>query len=83
VEGEGSVMFGVDGKYIRPEHVLSCFDNRNCPLLAGKPKLFFFQACRGGEFVALFFRYRQALASYDCPVVYSVFVVGEVNCSVL
>ena len=34
---------------------LSCFNSEKAPLLANKPKLFFFQACRGGECQSLNF----------------------------
>lgn len=29
--------------------VFEAFDNAHCPLLQNKPKMFFIQACRGGE----------------------------------
>ncbi len=29
------------------------FNNKNCPNLAGKPKLFFIQSCRDGIFKAI------------------------------
>jgi len=31
------------------EDIISRFNNRNCPALRGKPKIFFVQACRGKE----------------------------------
>ncbi|PAV87312.1 hypothetical protein WR25_09423 [Diploscapter pachys] len=34
---------------------LRCFNSEKAPLLANKPKLFFFQACRGGECQSLNF----------------------------
>ena len=46
--GERDVIYGVDGKTIS---VLELRDAvvYNCRTLVGKPKLFFFQACRGSE----------------------------------
>lgn len=32
--------------------VFRLFDNANCPSLQNKPKMFFIQACRGGEWLA-------------------------------
>ncbi|XP_062374523.1 caspase-8-like [Sardina pilchardus] len=43
---------GVEGydKAVLPIHdILSPFSGRRCPALAGKPKVFFIQACRGSE----------------------------------
>lgn len=31
------------------QEVFRLFDNANCPNLQNKPKMFFIQACRGGE----------------------------------
>ena len=32
------------------EDIVAAFDNENWKLMAGKPKIFLFQMCRGGEF---------------------------------
>jgi hypothetical protein len=48
--GEYDELIGVDGGKIDTHNFLSCFNSSNAPLLAGKPKLFIIQACRGGEF---------------------------------
>ena len=47
--GEEGYMFGTDGKKIPLEEIFLLFDNRHCPALLNKPKIFFIQACRGGE----------------------------------
>lgn len=41
-------IYGTDGLevYLDSE-VITCFDNRNCPAMLGKPKVFVIQACRG------------------------------------
>ncbi|XP_015283422.1 PREDICTED: caspase-9 [Gekko japonicus] len=41
-------IFGTDGMPIAVEKIVSYFNGSHCPLLRGKPKLFFIQAC-GGE----------------------------------
>lgn len=46
--GEEGYMFGTDGKKIPLDEVFLLFDNRHCPSLLNKPKIFFIQACRGG-----------------------------------
>ncbi|KAM9548195.1 caspase-8-like [Guaruba guarouba] len=38
---------GVDDQFVNIEDLVSCFSGSNCPSLAGKPKLFFIQACQG------------------------------------
>ncbi|NXX17087.1 CASP8 protein, partial [Podargus strigoides] len=38
---------GVDDEFVNIKDVLSCFSGSNCPSLAGKPKMFFIQACQG------------------------------------
>ncbi|XP_077983419.1 caspase-7-like [Glandiceps talaboti] len=47
--GEEDVVYGTDG-YVEVDQLTSYFSEDNCPSLAGKPKLFFMQACRGYEF---------------------------------
>lgn len=42
-------VYGTDGKPIPIEKIVNYFDGSNCPSLRGKPKLFFIQACGGGE----------------------------------
>lgn len=41
-------IYGTDGfeVYLESE-IISCFDNRNCKAMLGKPKVFVIQACRG------------------------------------
>ncbi|XP_069506404.1 caspase-2 [Ambystoma mexicanum] len=43
---EGAV-YGSDGSLLQLNEVFRLFDNANCPVLQNKPKMFFFQACRG------------------------------------
>ena len=42
-----NMIQGVDEKFVKTEAILENFNNRNCEALIGKPKLFFFQTCRG------------------------------------
>ncbi|VDI58512.1 caspase 8 [Mytilus galloprovincialis] len=42
-------VYGADGRIVRINQLTSCFSGRRCPSLAGKPKLFFIQACQGRE----------------------------------
>uniref|UniRef100_A0A8C8EBQ9 Caspase 9 n=1 Tax=Otus sunia TaxID=257818 RepID=A0A8C8EBQ9_9STRI len=42
-------IYGTDGKPIPIEKIVNYFNGSNCPSLRGKPKLFFIQACGGGE----------------------------------
>jgi hypothetical protein len=41
------VVYAADGQSINMEYIYEFFNNRNCPLLRGKPKFFIVQACRG------------------------------------
>ncbi|XP_010125640.1 PREDICTED: caspase-8-like [Chlamydotis macqueenii] len=45
--GEKDKIKGVDHEFVNIKDLLSCFSGSNCPSLAGKPKLFFIQACQG------------------------------------
>ncbi|NP_001038154.1 initiator caspase isoform X1 [Gallus gallus] len=45
--GEKGKIKGVDNELVNIKDLLSCFSGSNCPSLAGKPKLFFIQACQG------------------------------------
>lgn len=47
--GAYDALIGVDEEPLGLHSLLDCFNARNAPLLAGKPKLFFVQACRGGK----------------------------------
>ena len=45
---KGAIFYGSDfGKVDLRTDVFEAFSNKNCPVLSGKPKLFFTQACRG------------------------------------
>ncbi|KAK6046764.1 hypothetical protein COOONC_15732 [Cooperia oncophora] len=54
--GERDQLLGVSGDddVLSVYPFLEALNARNAPLLAGKPKLVFIQACRGGECVAKF-----------------------------
>ena len=45
--GEKDTIEGVKGRKIDIENITSEFKPSKCPTLAGKPKVFIFQACRG------------------------------------
>ncbi|KAI3356682.1 hypothetical protein L3Q82_003373 [Scortum barcoo] len=42
-------VYGVDGQYVPVQHITNYLNGQHCPSLQGKPKLFFIQACGGGE----------------------------------
>ncbi|XP_057715967.1 caspase-9 [Corythoichthys intestinalis] len=42
-------VYGVDGQYVPVQHITNYLNGKHCPSLQGKPKLFFIQACGGGE----------------------------------
>ncbi|XP_046342607.2 caspase-8-like [Haliotis rufescens] len=43
---------GSDGKLVKVQDLTSMFHASKCPTLAGKPKMFFIQASRGGNFMS-------------------------------
>ncbi|NWI61529.1 CASP8 protein, partial [Calyptomena viridis] len=45
--GEKDKIKGIDDEFVNIKDLVSCFSGSNCPTLAGKPKLFFIQACQG------------------------------------
>ena len=45
--GHDGVVYASDGQSINMEYIYEFFNNRNCPLLRGKPKFFIVQSCRG------------------------------------
>ncbi|XP_041977640.1 caspase-1-like [Aricia agestis] len=46
--GEMGMLYAKDAHY-KPENLWHYFTANNCPTLAGKPKLFFIQACQGDQ----------------------------------
>ncbi|XP_059189262.1 caspase-9 [Centropristis striata] len=42
-------VYGVDGKHVPVQYITNYLNGQHCPSLQGKPKLFFIQACGGGE----------------------------------
>ncbi|XP_046547079.1 caspase-8-like [Haliotis rubra] len=47
--GDDDVVFTVDDRSFCIDELASHFKPENCPSLAGKPKLFFIEACRGED----------------------------------
>ena len=47
--GAGDVVIGTDGEEVKVHKLQEYFHTTNCPSLAGVPKVFFIDACRGGE----------------------------------
>ncbi|NWQ76821.1 CASP8 protein, partial [Columbina picui] len=45
--GKKGVIYGVDGQEVPIRELTMSFTGHNCPSLAGKPKVFFVQACQG------------------------------------
>ncbi|KAF8790402.1 Caspase-2 like protein [Argiope bruennichi] len=43
------IIYGSDSDFVKKIEIYQMFDNFNCESLRYKPKLFFFQACRGDE----------------------------------
>ena len=48
--GEEGKLYGSDDKLVSVQDLITLFNGNQCPLLAGKPKIFFLQACRGGSY---------------------------------
>ena len=48
--GEMGCVFGPDGQKVRLRDLTRPFTSGRSPTLAGKPKLFFIQACQGNEY---------------------------------
>lgn len=48
--GENGCVFGTDEKKVFLRHLTKPFTSGRAPSLAGKPKLFFIQACQGKDF---------------------------------
>lgn len=47
--GSEDGIFGTEDSIVSVDTILELFNNRNCPLLMNKPKMFFLSACRGGQ----------------------------------
>ncbi|NWX08279.1 CASP8 protein, partial [Caloenas nicobarica] len=45
--GKKGIIYGVDGQEVPIQELTMSFTGHNCPSLAGKPKVFFVQACQG------------------------------------
>ncbi|KAM4697843.1 caspase-8-like [Rhinophrynus dorsalis] len=48
--GDKGVIFGTDGRSVAIQDLTCCFTSSKCPSLAGKPKVFFIQACQGKDY---------------------------------
>jgi hypothetical protein len=48
--GDTEELLGTDNLRLKIRDVLEIFNNRNCPNLRDRPKMFFLQACRGDKF---------------------------------
>lgn len=46
--GEYDHLLGCDGEKVNVHNFVECFNENAAPGLAGKPKIFFLQSCRGG-----------------------------------
>ncbi|CAI9578391.1 unnamed protein product [Staurois parvus] len=65
--GDKGTVLGVDGEEEFISNLISCFNGRNCETLIGKPKVFFIQACQGGELDAGVLYYEDDSAPiYEC-----------------
>ena len=45
--GDYGILYGTDGSTLHIHKITELFHSNQCPNLAGKPKLFFIQACQG------------------------------------
>ncbi len=50
---ENGEIVGFDGLPIKIKLLTELFNNEECPQLKGQPRMFFFNCCRGGEFIFL------------------------------
>ncbi|XP_072197916.1 caspase-8-like [Excalfactoria chinensis] len=48
--GKKGIIYGVDGQEVPIQELTSSFTGQNCQSLAGKPKVFFVQACQGDAY---------------------------------
>ncbi|NXW75539.1 CASP8 protein, partial [Hirundo rustica] len=48
--GKKGIIYGVDGQEVPIRELTTSFTAQNCKSLAGKPKVFFIQACQGDAF---------------------------------
>ncbi|NXR78006.1 CASP8 protein, partial [Pycnonotus jocosus] len=48
--GKKGIIYGVDGQEVPIRELTTAFTAQNCNSLAGKPKVFFIQACQGDAF---------------------------------
>ncbi|XP_003785176.2 caspase-8 isoform X1 [Otolemur garnettii] len=48
--GDKGIIYGIDGEEARIYELTSFFTGSRCPSLAGKPKVFFIQACQGDNY---------------------------------
>ncbi|XP_042730416.1 caspase-8 isoform X2 [Lagopus leucura] len=48
--GKKGIIYGVDGQEVPIQELTTSFTGQNCQSLAGKPKVFFVQACQGGAY---------------------------------
>ena len=49
--GGDRFVYGVDGKQVNLNSLLSHLDNENCPQMMDKPKVVIIQACNGVSFM--------------------------------
>ncbi|XP_077010791.1 caspase-8 isoform X1 [Tamandua tetradactyla] len=48
--GDKGIIYGTDGQEVPISELTSYFTGQKCPSLAGKPKVFFIQACQGDSY---------------------------------